>query len=209
MRQRTRGWLLRLACACALFACGGSASPQALSALSESGWNGISLSGFFQGVLKQDWYPSNEATQFWGQYSRPYGDIPKWHLEEGIIWSEENPNSFFPRYTSRLAQGNEQRMLNAKQTKYVMNAAYVRLKNLQLGYSLPQRILSPLGLRAGTIYASAENLWTYSPLYQTADNVDVENITNQSDRILTSGNSGDGYNYPMMKSFVTGLSLTF
>ena len=46
MRQRTRGWLLRLACACALFACGGSASPQALSALSESGWNGIDGSRF-------------------------------------------------------------------------------------------------------------------------------------------------------------------
>jgi hypothetical protein len=188
----------------------GNSSPRYNFGLNlQGGWNGFSLASFLQGVAKQDWYPSNEANQFWGQYARPYGDIPSWHLKEGVIWSEENPNSFFPRYTSRLAQGNEQRMLNAKQTKYVMNAAYVRLKNIQLGYSLPTRILSPLGVRAGTIYVSAENLWTYSPLYQTADNVDVENITAQSDRILTSGTSGEGYNYPMMKSFATGLSLTF
>lgn len=175
----------------------------------QGGWSGFSLSTFFQGVGKQDWYPSDESNQFWGQYARPYGDIPKWHLKEGMIWSEENPNSFLPRYTSRLAQGNQQRMLNAKQTKYLMNAAYVRLKNVQLGYGLPQRIISPLGFRAGTIYVGAENLWTHSPLYRIADNVDVENITTQSDRLLTSGTSGDGYNYPMMKSFVTGLSLTF
>lgn len=188
----------------------GNESPRYAFGINLQGsWHGISVSSFFQGIGKQDWYPSNEANQFWGQYSRPYGDIPMWHLKEGIIWSEENPNSFFPRYTSRLAQGNEQRMLNAKQTRYVMNAAYIRLKNLQVGYDLPERIVSPLGMRAGRIYVSAENLWTYSPLYKIADNVDVENVTNQSDRVLTSGTSGDGYNYPMMKSFITGVSLTF
>lgn len=175
----------------------------------EGGWNGFFLSGFFQGVAKQDWYPSNEANQFWGQYSRPYGDIPKWHLKEGIIWSEDNPDSFLPRYTSRLAQGNERRMLNAKQTKYVMDAAYIRLKNLQIGYNLPERFVSGFGVRGATLYVTAENLWTYSPLYDIADNVDVENITAQSDRILTDGDSGEGYNYPMMKSFVTGVKLTF
>jgi hypothetical protein len=46
MRQRTSGWLVRLACACALFACGGSTNPQALSALSADGWNGIDGSRF-------------------------------------------------------------------------------------------------------------------------------------------------------------------
>ena len=173
-----------------------------------AGWNGLSVSSFFQGVGKQDWHPSREANHFWGQYNRPYGDIPRWHLEEGMIWSEENPDAFFPRYTGYTVLGAN-RMLGAPQTRYVMNAAYVRLKNLQLGYSLPQRFLAPLGVRVGNVYVSAENLWTYSPLYETAKNVDVENITHQSDRVLTNGTSGDGYNYPMMKSLVTGISLTF
>jgi TonB-linked SusC/RagA family outer membrane protein len=172
------------------------------------GWYGFSLSGFFQGVGKQDWHPSREANHFWGQYNRPYGDIPRWHLKDGMIWSEENPDAFFPRYTAYTVLGAT-RMLGIQQSRYVMNAAYVRLKNLQLGYDLPQRILSPLGLRAANVYVSAENLWTYSPLYEIAENADVENITSQSDRILTSGTSGDGYNYPMMRSLVTGLSVTF
>lgn len=175
----------------------------------DASWNGVFVSGFFQGVAKQDWYPSNEANHFWGQYARPYGDIPKWHLEEGIIWSEDNADALLPRYTSRLAQGNEQRMLNAKQTKYVMNAAYIRLKNVQIGYTLPQWLVSGIGIRSAMVYVTAENLWTYSPLYKTANNVDVENITAPSDRLLTNGTNGDGYNYPILKSFVIGSKVTF
>lgn len=188
----------------------GNATPRYRFGISLDGsWNGFFVSAFFQGIGKQDWYPSNEANHFWGQYARPYGDIPKWHLKEGIIWSEDNPDAFFPLYTGRLAQGNEQRMLNAKQTKYLMNAAYVRLKNLQIGYNLPQILVSGMGLRDAMVYVAAENLWTYSPLYETADNVDVENITAQSDRVLTQGRHGEGYNYPMLKTFVTGLKVTF
>ncbi|MQA91577.1 MAG: SusC/RagA family TonB-linked outer membrane protein [Gemmatimonas sp.] len=176
----------------------------------QGSWGDFSLSSFFQGVGKQNWHPSSEANHFWGQYNRPYNDIPKWHLEEGIIWTEENPNpdAFFPRYTGYAALGGD-RQLGVQQSKYVMNAAYVRLKNVQLGYSLPEPILSRFGFRAGDIYVSAENLWTYSPLYDIANNVDVENITAGSDRVLTEGRHGYGLNYPMMKSLVTGITLTF
>lgn len=59
------------------------------------------------------------------------------------------------------------------------------------------------------VYVTGENLWTYSPLYKTADNVDIENITSQSDRVLTTGTHGEGYNYPMLKSFVLGMTVTF
>ena len=44
-------------------------------------WNNIWVSAFFQGVGKQDWYPSNEASTFWGQYNRPYNQMPSWHVD--------------------------------------------------------------------------------------------------------------------------------
>jgi TonB-linked SusC/RagA family outer membrane protein len=171
-------------------------------------YGGVFISSFFQGVGKQDWYPVAESNVFWGQYNRPYGDIPAWHLEEGVIWSPENPNSFFPRYASRLANRSEG-ILRQAQSKYVMNAAYVRLKNFQLGYRLPPSLTSRLGSNAARIYLSADNLWTWSPLYQTASNVDVENATAPSDQLFTGGNAGDGYNYPMLKSVTMGVSVTF
>lgn len=171
-------------------------------------YGSFSLSSFFQGVGKQDWYPSAESNVFWGQYNRPYGDIPAWHLKDGVIWSPENPNSFFPRYAARLANRSEG-IMRQPQSKYVMNAAYVRLKNFQVGYDLPEHLTSRLGSSAARIYFSGDNLWTWSPLYKTANNIDVENATAPSDQLFTSGNAGDGYNYPMLKSLTMGISVTF
>ncbi len=174
-------------------------------------WRGISISSFFQGIGKQQWVPSPEADYFWGQYNRPYDLIPKWQLEKGVIWTPENPSqdAFLPRYLGYSANGNT-RSVGAPQTKYMMNIAYVRLKNLQVGYDLPaSKLLSRVGARKATVYVTAENLWTYSPFYKYVQGVDVENISAGSDLILTSGGNGDGLNYPMMKTFVTGISLSF
>jgi TonB-linked SusC/RagA family outer membrane protein len=171
-------------------------------------WGSLFFSTFLQGVGKQDWYPIAESNAFWGQYNRPYGDIPSWHLKPGMIWSPENPNSFFPRYASRLANRNEG-ILRQPQSKYVMNAAYVRLRNIQLGYNLPPNLARRLRTDAARIYVSGDNLWTWSPLYRTVNNIDVENATAPSDQMFTSGNAGDGYNYPLLKGINVGMSLTF
>ena len=170
-------------------------------------WNNIFFSAFIQGVGRQDWYPHQEAVNFWGQYNRPYGDIPRWHLNEGMIWSEENPDSFLPRYVSRGGTGG---LLRQTQTKYLMNAAYIRLRNVQLGYDLPINLVSRMGMSSARIYVSGESLWTWSPLYRTVKNhIDVENATAPSDQMYTSGNSGDGYNYPMLKNVTVGINVRF
>ncbi|MEO5814576.1 MAG: SusC/RagA family TonB-linked outer membrane protein [Gemmatimonadaceae bacterium] len=172
-------------------------------------YRSVFVSTSFQGVGKQDWYPSPESNAFWGQYNRPYGLVPEWQLKPGMIWSAENPNSFLPRYASRLSN-NAAGILRAPQSKYVMNAAYLRLKNMQVGYDLPARFSSRLGGRAARLYVTGENLWTWSPLYKYADNIDVENATAPSDQFANpGGNSGDGYNYPMLRSFNIGATVTF
>ena len=171
-------------------------------------WNNFFFSAFFQGVGKQDWYPSTEANLFWGQYNRPYGDIPKWHLKDGIIWSEDNPDSFFPRYVARVANRSGA-ILTSPQTGYVMNAAYIRLKNLQFGYNVPGNLISRFGMQAAKMYVSMDNVWIWSPMYKIVDDVDVENITAPADRFLHSTRVADGFNYPMLKNFSFGLSVTF
>lgn len=171
-------------------------------------WNSFYLSAFFQGVGKRDWYPSREAN-FWGQYNRPYNHIPSWHLDDGIIWSEENPDSFFPRYVSRIASSSSG-ILSQPQTGYLMNAAYIRLKNFQVGYHLPVSLLSQFGMRVATIYFSGENLWAWSPLYKTADNLDIENTLAPRDQFVRRGDQNrEGYNYPLLKTLTMGVSITF
>ncbi|MFN8355418.1 MAG: TonB-dependent receptor [Spirosomataceae bacterium] len=169
-------------------------------------WNNFFFSVFLQGVGKQDWYPSGEASLFWGQYNRPYGGIPKSQL--GNIWTEQNPDAYFPRYVSRLAS-NANGTLIAPQTRYLLSTAYLRMKNLQVGYNLPRKVISKIGSSAARVYVSAENILTFTPLYKRTHDFDVENAVASDQVFNPGGNSGDAYNYPLMKSLSFGLSITF
>ena len=170
-------------------------------------WNNFSFSVFLQGVGKQQWYPSTEAEMFWGQYNRPYNNIPIFHL--GNMWTPENTNAYFPRTMSRAASNATTRTLGVAQTRYLQNVAYVRMKNIQIGYNLPSNWTKRIGAQTLRLYFSGENLFTYSPMYRVVKNtIDVENAV-RSDRDTNSGNSGDGYNYPMLKSYSFGVNLGF
>ncbi len=169
-------------------------------------WSNFFFSAFVQGVAKQDWYPSREANLFWGQYNRPYGDIPKSQL--GNIWTEDNVNAYFPRYVSRIAS-NANGTLSAPQTKYLQNVAYMRLKNIQFGYNLPRSVASKIGSSAARVYLSAENIVSLSPMYKITRDIDVESAVASDQVFSPGGNSGDGYNYPILKSVTCGLSITF
>ncbi len=171
-------------------------------------WNNISFSVFFQGVGKQQWYPSTETEMFWGQYNRPYNNIPKFHL--GNMWTPENPNAYFPRTMSRAASSNTNRTLGVAQTRYLQNVAYLRMKNIQIGYNLPFEWINRIGARSLRVYFSGENLYTYSPMYKIVKNtIDVENAVPADQDLNNNPTNGDGYNYPMLKSFSFGLNLTF
>ncbi|WP_084164002.1 SusC/RagA family TonB-linked outer membrane protein [Olivibacter sitiensis] len=167
-------------------------------------WNGFFFSTFFQGVGKQQWYPSTEAGFFWGQYNRPYNNIPAWHI--GNMWTPENTDAYLPRLVGRAASSSTAREL-AVQTKYLQNVAYIRMKNIQLGYNIPHTLVSKIKASSARVYLSGENLWSYSPLYKISKTLDVEN-TVASDA-TTGGTFGDGNNYPMLRSFSFGISLSY
>lgn len=169
-------------------------------------WNGFFIGAFFQGVLKQDWYPSAES-RFWGQYNRPYNQYPSWH--EDNMFREElgNFDAYLPRLVGYIAQGSG-RALNMPNDRYLQSAAYIRLRNIQVGYTLPQRLTSKIHASDVKVYLSAENLWTWSPLYKWTRDTDVTSIYG-SDRDLSGGSSGDGYNYPMLKAISAGLTVNF
>ena len=121
-------------------------------------------------------------------------------------WTEENTDAYFPRLRGYTAQSTS-RELGVKQTKYLQNIAYIRLKNIQLGYNLPQHLAERVKLNSARIYISGENLWSWSPLYRITRDLDPES-TGPSDKVLTTGSSGNGNNYPMLKSYTIGISLT-
>ena len=74
----------------------GNSEPRYLHTISlNADWNGFFLSALFDGVGRQQWFPSDESL-FWGMYNRPYNQVPTWHLQN--YWTEERPNAYLPRY---------------------------------------------------------------------------------------------------------------
>ena len=98
--------------------------------------------------------------------------------------------------------------------RYLQNVAFVRLKTLNFGYTLPASVTSKLQANDIRIYLSGENLWTWSPLYKITKDTDVTNVWRAGSQ-LTGTNSddtrgdGDGYNYPTLSTVSVGLSINF
>lgn len=182
----------------------GNSEPRYIYSFTLSGdWNNFFASVFFQGIGKKDWFPGTESP-FWGQYNRAYNSLPSWHL--GNYWTEETPNAYLPRYAtynSALGWGN------TITDRYIQNVAYLRLKNLQIGYTLPQSLVSKMNLSNIRVYITGENLFCWSPLYKLTKDFDASTVASSKDSDLSSNNMGAGNTYPLMKSLSLGLSVTF
>ena len=159
-------------------------------------WNGIDFSVFFQGVGKLDWMPNYNCIYFWGPYSyhRPTF-IPKdfvdkcWSPEEGA----DNSDAIFPRMRGRIATSAHLKTSDF----YLQNAAYLRLKNLTIGYTLP---LKTKAIEKARVYFSGENLFYLSPLTRATKYIDPEVATTSISEDCT---------YPYSKTFSFGVDITF
>jgi len=185
-------------------------------------WNGIGVDMFFQGVGKRDWYPEVESGFFWGQYNRPYGFLLK--SQEGNMvnmdysttnWTVTNASEH-PYWTRQVAYSANRNVgpLTWENDYYLQSAAYVRLKNLTVSYTFPKKLLEKTFISKAKVYFTTENLFTFSPIYKHTDMYDPE-VINNGDSDFDGGTQtglsgvGEGYSYPMLKSFTFGLSLTF
>lgn len=158
-------------------------------------WNGFDVSAFFQGIGRQHWYPGNNADKFWGPYSRPYYSfIPENFTDD--IWTPENPDAYYPLLRGYVAL-NSRGELNVKNDRYLQDLAYIRLKNLTVGYTLPTDLLSKAKLSRARIYVSGENLFTATKL--RSDYIDPEQAANEA----------NGRAYPFSRTFSLGIDITF
>lgn len=148
----------------------------------EVAWNGFDLAVFLQGVGDVDGYLYGSARHaLISESSFPQ----KIHLDR---WTPENPGASYPRLSYQ--QTYNQRL----STYWLEDASYIRLKNIQLGYSLPNAIADRLRMSNLRIYASAENLFTRTNFFYGYD---------------PESPVSDGNFYPQVKTFVLGLNVSF
>ena len=147
----------------------------------DAGWKGFDFSMFWQGVGKADGYLNKQATMpfYWGASAL---EMHKDH------WTEENPNARFPRLAFNETN-NEQ-----NSSFWMANAAYLRLKNVTLGYTLPKALTEKIKFSHVRLYVSGQNLLSIDKFW---DGFDAEAPV------------GDGAYYPQVKVFTVGLDVKF
>ena len=172
----------------------GNSNPRFAFGLSASAtWKGFDLNLFFQGVGKRDFAPdggNSNGTLFWGIVG---GWGSNMYEETMDFWTEENTDAYYPRpYNSSETAKNQ-----VVQTRYLQNAAYIRLKNLQLGYTIPKDITSKIRLQKIRFFVNGENLFTITGLHK---NFDPESLYYSW---------GNGKAYPMTRSIAFGINVDF
>ncbi|WP_449440697.1 hypothetical protein [Pedobacter steynii] len=139
-------------------------------------YKNVDLDIFVQGVGKRDLWIGNNL--YWGA-----GTTGTWETYNNS-WTPERTNAFYPAYKN--ASRNRQ-----VQTRYLENGAYLRMKNLALGYTLPRAFTEKIKLQRVRLSASAYNLFEFKSVPKTFDPELV------------------GMNYPIIRSYAFGLQATF
>ena len=193
-------------------------------------WSGIGLSMFFQGVGHRDWYPSCETGLFYGGYNRPYMGVMKTQIgdnyvkinytnEDGSVnpyWEVTNADKH-PYWTRRVGYCANRNVgpLTVENDYYMQNAAYLRLKNLTIDYTLPKDIVKKANIENVKFYVTLENILTWSPMFKVTEAFDPEGGLGLGDTDFDSYSNfglsgiGQGYGYPMLKSYTFGVNITF
>ena len=139
-------------------------------------WKNFDLNIFFQGIAKRDVWISDNV--FWGGS----GTAGNWEMYNNS-WTPEHTDAKYPMYAGRIS--------SIQQTGYLFNGAYLRLKTLALGYTLPREWTNKVKLSTVRLSLSGYNLFEIS---QIPDLYDPDQISSS---------------YPMMRSVAFGLQVGF
>ena len=158
-----------------------------------------------------DYYPTNYL--FWGAYQQPYSNMyphlldfyrgsadsdalraqhSQSYLDAGL--ADANTDAEYPVLQSWLADSNYGAGLDIPQTKYLKSAAYLRLKNITIGYALPNNLLDKMHISKLRFFMTGENIYEWSSIKKHID---------------PEATGERGYAYPFHRKFSVGMNLTF
>ena len=146
----------------------------------EAQWKGFDLSVLFQG--------QGRARYYYAPLMDPVsGNVEREAAEKA--WTLDNMDSDWPRLGSNVSNGH-----TTRSSFYYRDASFLRLKNVELGYTFNQAMFgTKVGIRSLRIYIAGYNLLTFSGLKNVDPETDDESYQN----------------YPQMRIFNAGVKLTF
>jgi hypothetical protein len=112
----------------------------------------------------------------------------------GKVWSAQNPDGYYPPYTTKSSVNNYNYQSS---TWSVSDGFYVRLKNVSLGYNLPESLVQKTGFLSGArVYFTGTDLWEFTRVLDGWD-PEAKSAPSSTSR------------YPFMRSFAFGVNLNF
>lgn len=145
-------------------------------------WKGIDVTIFLQGVMKRD--VNLSTTDFLYQYSSQWNAQPKIGTD---YWTEDNRDAYFP---APLVTNSAD--VTTAQTRFLQNGAYMRLKELTIGYTLPAAVTNKIKMNKIRFYLSGYNI------------TEITNMIRSSDPELSNGRL-----YPIHRSLSVGANIQF
>lgn len=181
-------------------------------------YKGFDFSMLWRGVAKKDMYFYRGSNIYWGFMGGWWEScLTPEHLDyfrdqpgskySGLYEGDANINTdaYWPR--PYLNNTEEAKNKNHANTRYLQNAAYLRLQNVQLGYSFPRSITSKMHLEKLRIYFSGENLLTFSKLPNGIDPVAPVGFPTGGEFFGTAGSGRLTYGADRIYSI--GLTVTY
>ena len=174
------------------------------------GYKGFEVSALIQGVGKRD-FPMSGSTYLFG--GRNYF---KDHLDH---FSYDDPSGWLPRLTDGTGAGDIDWKVNSgyNTTRYLLDASYLRMKNITVSYTFSHRILDRIHLDGLRIYVSCDNVFTLDSLPDAFDpeTLNIVNTWAGGSRAVAPGltsamvQNGNAKVYPLSRTFVVGIDVMF
>ena len=157
------------------------------------GHKGFDVSVFFQGLGRESFWI--DATSAYSTKYNKYGTAP--FVNNGQLlkaysdshWSEDNRDIYalYPRYSAYENHNNTQ-----VSTWWMRDGSFVRLKQMEFGYTLPQKLTNKIHIDNLRVYFQGNNLLCWSKF-----------------KLWDPELAGEGFNYPIQRTFNIGVNVTF
>jgi len=162
-----------------------------------AGYKNFDFSIFFQGLARESFWIDTRATAPFNNYDDPNNPINNGFVGENALlkayanshWSEENQNIYaiWPRLSVTPIDNN-----NQTNTWFMRDGSFLRVKSLELGYTLPRKLLNRYKITNLRVYFSGTNLFTFSKF-----------------KLWDPEMGGNGLAYPVQKVYNLGVNLNF
>ena len=160
-------------------------------------WRGLDASIFFQGSEGNDVYAELIA---WTE-----GMHNNFNAGTAVLdrWTPQNTDATIPRAIRNDPNGNIAQVSD----RYIKDGSYLRLKNVVLGYTLPQKLLEPIGIGSVRFYLTGRNILTFTdyPFYDPEIGSGAIGTGNNNEN--TARGIDNGY-YPQARTYIVGLQVT-